>query len=653
MRSDSQSLSLAAAVLAGWGLVALIDVVMITATVAWPDGGLGVRALVYGYDIGHVAAAGLLSFAAAVAWTRFGARAKIAGYSVLWGVALVVCFVLVEPDLEGAARKLAAGGDADMWLWALVCGGAAVIPAAAVVGRFFARPWLRWAAVVVAAIAVAVNHVILKSAYPGPHLLLSWAGAVFAGAALDGARVPWSPPRSPWPARLAVGVGILAGALAWATVPGNAVVLSMLESPGSVFAPFWAHAHATIGHGRPVHGETAAWYRSRADQPPIPASEPSLIGDDGIVILITIDAVRADVLQSGKYVAKLPTLTRLRDEAVRFEMARSPGSQTVNSLTSLFAATYFSQQRWTPAKHGRAAQLWPHQDESVRFPELLAGAGVPTVTFASAWWLVDKYGVVRGFTEEKVVHGRRPLGYGFTDATALVDAALERLRAYKSGPLFLYMHWMEPHAPYTAGGKKGTGWENYVNEIAVADGQLGRLVDLLESRQLLDRTTFIISADHGEEFREHGGTQHARTLYEEVVRVPLFIRVPGVAPHAVTEPVSLIDVGPTILDLFGVATPGQYMGQSLVPFLRGENPILTRQIIAEGRLKQSLVTRDGEKAIRDLFWGTVEAYDLRVDPKEKKSDLETPGARDALNRLQRFFDVHTYRVGGYKPPMRK
>src|SRR5690606_37613960 len=111
----------------------------------------------------------------------------------------------------------------------------------------------------------------------------------------------------------------------------------------------------------------------------------------------------------------------------------------------------------------------------------------------------------------------------------------------------------------------------------------------LVQEDIADRTVMVVFSDHGEAFGEHGLQEHSRSLYEIMVRVPLIIHVPGVAPRAVDASVSLIDLGPTVLDLAGVATPGRMMGESLVPFLRGEAPVLTRPIVLEGRLKRALV----------------------------------------------------------------
>lgn len=185
---------------------------------------------------------------------------------------------------------------------------------------------------------------------------------------------------------------------------------------------------------------------------------------------------------------------------------------------------------------------------------------------------------------------------------------------------------------------------------------LGVAAGLLAAADLAERTALIVSADHGEAFEEHGQRYHATSLYEEVLRVPLLIAVPGIPARTIDTPVTLVDVGPTILDLFGLSTPGTFMGESLVPLLRGETPALSRPIVADaGRRMQAMVFADGVKAIRDLHLDTVEVYDLQRDPEERHNRVGDDGFayRPYLDTLQLFFEVHTLRRDGWKPPWRK
>jgi arylsulfatase A-like enzyme len=131
---------------------------------------------------------------------------------------------------------------------------------------------------------------------------------------------------------------------------------------------------------------------------------------------------------------------------------------------------------------------------------------------------------------------------------------------------------------------------------------------------------------------------------------------PGVPPRAVDDPVSLIDLGPTILDLMSLPTPGAFMGQSLAPFLRGQNPPLSRPVIADSsRLLQAMLFPGDDgllKIIRDNRRGTVELYNLTKDPGELKNIYreDDPVSQSKLALLSAFFRAHTLREKGYRPP---
>jgi arylsulfatase A-like enzyme len=241
-------------------------------------------------------------------------------------------------------------------------------------------------------------------------------------------------------------------------------------------------------------------------------------------------------------------------------------------------------------------------------------------------------------------------------AREIMDPLIQRLTQAGPGPLLLFAHLTEPHAPYDRGGQEGTAWERYLAEIRVADAQIARLVQLI-NRRFADRAYLFVTSDHGEAFGEHGTREHSKTLYEELLRVPLFVRGPGVAARRIDQRVGLIDLGPTILDLFGVETPPEFMGQSLVPLLAGGDAPLDRPLLAEGRLRRALYLGD-MKIIDDPRRKVVEAYDLEADPGEARnlfsafagpSDGHTPRVNAALAALRAFFAVHRAHRPGYEP----
>jgi hypothetical protein len=220
---------------------------------------------------------------------------------------------------------------------------------------------------------------------------------------------------------------------------------------------------------------------------------------------------------------------------------------------------------------------------------------------------------------------------------------LQVLRGHQEGPLLIYAHFMEPHHPY--GDKSAQPlprYEGYVSDVALVDRQLQEIREYVASSNKRARTIVIVSADHGEAFGEHGFNYHSKTLYEEMVRVPLLIEAPGASPREVATPVSIIDLAPTVLDLYGLPIPGHLMGESLVGFLRGGNETPSRPIVLQNaRGLFGLVFPDGHKIIYDRRRRLGELYDLDADPSEQRNLLEDPATSKYLGTLVRFFNAHT------------
>ena len=172
----------------------------------------------------------------------------------------------------------------------------------------------------------------------------------------------------------------------------------------------------------------------------------------------------------------------------------------------------------------------------------------------------------------------------------------------------------------------------YDSEIAFTDHHLGRVFGWLRERGRLDDTLVVVTSDHGEEFLEHGRLGHARTLYQEVVAVPLLVRIPGWEPGVVEEPVALLDVFPTLLDALGLP-PEPGVEGVLLPrpgeARASDGRILFSATDRRGRKRAAL---DGRfKLIRHLT-GELELYDLRADPGEQH-DIAAAGVPE-LERLE-------------------
>jgi arylsulfatase A-like enzyme len=160
----------------------------------------------------------------------------------------------------------------------------------------------------------------------------------------------------------------------------------------------------------------------------------------------------------------------------------------------------------------------------------------------------------------------------------------------------------------------------YDGNLAAADHELGRLRAMLEANGLLDRTVVIVSADHGEALGEHGFIGHAPQVYEEAVRIPLLVRFPkaaGLSGLRRSGLVDLLDLGPTLLDVFGIGTHEAHEGRSLLPTAAGApgKPAVFSRTMAE---RPVLGLREGRyKFIHSLRDGASELYDLAADPGEQ------------------------------------
>jgi arylsulfatase A-like enzyme len=247
--------------------------------------------------------------------------------------------------------------------------------------------------------------------------------------------------------------------------------------------------------------------------------------------------------------------------------------------------------------------------------------------------LDPKRGATRGFESVTVKEK--------STSEVVMPKVKKRLEGGTDGPLFLYMHWMDAHSPYDLAGTEGTPKEAYLREVAVLDERLGELVAWLDEKNLKDRTTIIITADHGESFGDHGTWEHGKTVYEELLRVPMWIISPGEKPRTVDTPVSTIDLGATVLDLFGRPTPGHFMGQSLLPLAFGKAKKVDHPIAAEaGHKLRAFYSTKNLKVIFDRARKTTEVYDLGADPKETKNIADTPAAKSHISRARRFFKAH-------------
>ncbi len=241
--------------------------------------------------------------------------------------------------------------------------------------------------------------------------------------------------------------------------------------------------------------------------------------------------------------------------------------------------------------------------------ERLEALGMATAAFVSGYPLVRQFGLARGFELYD-----DQLGPGGTErsAGATTDAALAYLAgAGNDRPLFLWVHYYDPHEPYAPPEpfRSRFAANPYRGEIAYLDQELGRLLAAFEGRFGPERSHLLVVGDHGESLGEHGEAHHGDLLYQGAMRVPLILVAPGLAPAEVSQPVSTRRLFDTLLGWArGEAKPGLLAGTQELVLGEAMKPYLDY-----GWQPQWMVVRDRLKVIRSA---ETEIYDLAADPAE-------------------------------------
>lgn len=337
------------------------------------------------------------------------------------------------------------------------------------------------------------------------------------------------------------------------------------------------------------------------------------------VLLVTVDALRADAIGAYGGRRRTPNIDQFAASATRFSYAVTSSSRTVTAMPSMMTGLYGSQLERGPE------YFYPSVLASNEMlAERLKRAGYGTMAIAGTRFFSRIGGYFQGFdTVQQVTvdHSPRPWP---------VDRAIEHLDAERSAtrPWFMWVHLFNTHAEYLEDGAPSRYGNDprgkYDTEVALADEQIGRLLHALSERGLDSRTVVVLAADHGEAFGEHG-TDHHEHVFEEELRVPLIIRVPGLSPRRAPEPVSTVDIAPTIMNLAGIAPDRPIAGWSLVPVLTGqarpaewnERYLVSERLPDGWATIHELVLRKGR--VR-LTWyadeDRFELHDLTTDPRQ-------------------------------------
>ena len=336
------------------------------------------------------------------------------------------------------------------------------------------------------------------------------------------------------------------------------------------------------------------------------------------VLLITLDTVRADRIGTYGYTAaRTPYLDALAKRGVRFDDA-----VTVAPITGpAHAAILTGMQPGRFAVRDNATTPLPAAATTIA--EVMRGWGFDTGGFVGAFILDRPYGFAQGF-------GTFSSGFTRVDsgseanverpANAVVDDTLTWLANVPiNRGFFGWVHLYDAHVRYAP---PAPFPQDYDGEIAFVDQQVGRIVDALRRRDVLDDTLIVVTGDHGESLGEHGEAEHSVFLYDAVLRVPLIVSGPGAKQgHVVAEQVRVLDIMPTILDAVREAPSDKIDGESLVTLLQGGTRQTVPQAYAESYYPKLHYGWSELRAIRADGWKAIDApkpelYNLREDPKE-------------------------------------
>ena len=396
-------------------------------------------------------------------------------------------------------------------------------------------------------------------------------------------------------------------------------------------------------------------------------------------MLIVVDTLRADRLGClGSERGLTPEIDALAAEGVLFESAHSHAPWSLPSLASLLSATL-------PPEHGAGGMLGTLHGlprEAVTLAEHFAEAGWTTAAVTNVPYLSPRFGTLQGFQHwmGSSIESRRE-GRSARETTRAALSWAGRQAHATAGPLFLMVHYFDPHAVYDPPesfrprasapdgeasapdgeaaapdgeaaapdieeGEPILGTREhtlrlrlgeleldpelvrraeplYDGEVAFVDSEIGVLRRGLEELGLLEDAILVLTADNGEELLDHGSFEHGHTLYEELTRVPLILWAPGrLEPEVVEADVGQVAVGPTLCELAGLATPPAFSGRSLLAELRA-GEVADRPVLTQGNMwgiKRTAWRKGGWKLIVSAEpEEPPELYHLDRDPGERRN----------------------------------
>jgi choline-sulfatase len=345
-------------------------------------------------------------------------------------------------------------------------------------------------------------------------------------------------------------------------------------------------------------------------------------------LLITVDTLRADHLECYGYrKVKTPVINRLAEEGVLFQQVVAQVPLTLPSHCSILTGL-------SPGSTGVRDQAgFSLAAEKTTLAELFKASGYETAAFVGASVLNSAGGLAQGFdvySDLTGIAGKTPEGETERRGDAVVTEALQWMLAAGRKPFFVWIHLFDPHTPYVPPEpyKSQYGASPYDGEVAYVDSLLGSLFSSLKEANLEEKTTVLLTSDHGESLGEHGERAHGLFLYDATLHVPLILREPGASfkKRVVAEQVRSIDIAPTLVELFGLTKLERMEGRSLFDLTQGKPEPAPRIAFSETYFPFYHFEWSPLHSIRTLGFKYIEApkpelFDLAHDPAESKNVL--------------------------------
>lgn len=370
------------------------------------------------------------------------------------------------------------------------------------------------------------------------------------------------------------------------------------------------------------------------------------------IILLLVDTFGAEYSGSNNpAIRHTPTIKKLSRQGVNFTNAYAAAPWTMPSVASIFTSHMPSSHKLTQKDH----QL---RKTHLTLSEHMKAKGFKTFGVVSHVYLGEKYGFSQGFDEYIELISTKYAAHRVITSRKVTNAATgwidKNLAEGTRSGMFMFVHYFDPHyeynhhkkfdmtSHYSGQIKPGTGLGKlreirsqllpndidylkglYQEEGAYVDFHIGRLIEHIEKSGLADNTLIIFTSDHGEEFMEHGWLGHTRTLYDELIRIPMFFYLPGtLSPGIVKTPVSQIDILPTLMSMFNEPHRSKtWEGISLKQYLEGGGSALPRRnLFSETSTDANLrsVIQGPYKLVHDKQRKKFTLYNRTEDPGEHK-----------------------------------